>query len=167
MLAHNIRGGFWWHGSRDLIYIPSILLLRYRWQERGSLTKWHLIWKMKQRFNSSIWKKKKKNVITDIHWCLLSIYWDQRVEVVAVRWWVVHFSSGNSDTVSPPCLTPIYSRERRFFEICIPRMRLRNNGPDVGPTSLLQMLIREMKKGEERHYYGLGWWGREGRRQKR
>ena len=26
-------------------------------------------------------------------------------------------------------------------------MRLRNNGPDVGPTSLLQILIREMEKG--------------------
>ena len=26
-------------------------------------------------------------------------------------------------------------------------MRLRNNGPDVGPTSLLQILIREMGKG--------------------
>ena len=45
------------------------------------------------------------------------------------------------------CLAPIYRRERRFFEICIPSMRLRNNGPDVGPTSLLQILIREMRKG--------------------
>jgi len=45
------------------------------------------------------------------------------------------------------CLTPIYRRERRFFEICMPRMRLRNNDSNVGPTSLLQMLIREMKKG--------------------
>ena len=26
-------------------------------------------------------------------------------------------------------------------------MRLRNNSPDVGPTSLLQILIREMGKG--------------------
>ena len=46
------------------------------------------------------------------------------------------------------CLTPIYRRERRFFQICIPSMRLRNNCPGVGPTSLLQMLIREMKKGK-------------------
>jgi len=35
-------------------------------------------------------------------------------------------------------------------------MRLRNNGSNVGPTSLLQMLIREMGKGENGHYYGLG-----------
>ena len=54
------------------------------------------------------------------------------------------------------CLAPIYRRERRFFEISMPGMRLRNNGSNVGPTSLLQMLIREMKKGEDGHYYGLG-----------
>ena len=35
------------------------------------------------------------------------------------------------------CLDPIYRRERRFFDICIPSMRLRNNGSNVGPTSLL------------------------------
>ena len=28
-------------------------------------------------------------------------------------------------------------------------MRLRSNGSNVGPTSLLQMLIREMGKGEK------------------
>ena len=52
----------------------------------------------------------------------------------------MHFSSGNSDTVSPPCLAPIYRRERRFFEIRMPGVRLRNNGSNVGPTSLLQIL---------------------------
>ena len=31
--------------------------------------------------------------------------------------------------------------------MCIPGMRLRNNGSNVGPTSLLQILIREMGKG--------------------
>ena len=54
------------------------------------------------------------------------------------------------------CLTPIYRRERRFFKIYIPGVRLGNNGSNVGPTSLLQMLIREMKKGEDGHYYRLG-----------
>ena len=62
------------------------------------------------------------------------------------------------------CLAPIYRRERRVFEICMPGVRLRNNGSNVGPTSLLQMLIREMEKGEDGYYYGLGWWGREGGR---
>jgi len=38
----------------------------------------------------------------------------------------------------------------------MPGVRLRNNSSNVGPTSLLQMLIMEMKKGEDGHYYGLG-----------
>ena len=46
-----------------------------------------------------------------------------------------------------PCPTPIYRRERRYFELCMPGVRLRNNGSNVGPTSLLQILIREMWKG--------------------
>jgi len=54
------------------------------------------------------------------------------------------------------CLAPIYRRKRRFFEICMPGVRLRNNGSNVGPTSLLQMLIRERKKGEDGHYYRFG-----------
>ena len=45
------------------------------------------------------------------------------------------------------CLAPIYRRERRFFDICILSVRLRNNGSNVGLTSLLQILIREMGKG--------------------
>ena len=45
------------------------------------------------------------------------------------------------------CLAPIYRKERRFFVICIPGVRLRNNGSNVDLTSLLQMLIREMGKG--------------------
>jgi len=39
------------------------------------------------------------------------------------------------------CLTPIYQRERRFFDKCIPSMRLRNNGSNVGLSSLLQILV--------------------------
>ena len=45
------------------------------------------------------------------------------------------------------CLAPIYRRERRFFDVCVPGVRLRNNGSNVGLTSLLQILIREMGKG--------------------
>ena len=33
---------------------------------------------------------------TDIHWYLLNIYGDQSVDVSAVRWWVVRFSSDES-----------------------------------------------------------------------
>ena len=45
-----------------------------------------------------------------------------------------------------PCLTTIYRRERKFFDKCIPGVRLRNNSSDVGPTSLLQILVVQ---GEE------------------
>ena len=45
------------------------------------------------------------------------------------------------------CLTPIYRRERRFFDICISGVRLRNNSSNVGPTSLLQIFIRARGKG--------------------
>ena len=45
------------------------------------------------------------------------------------------------------CLAPIYRRERTFFDICIPGMRLRNNSPDVGLTCLLRFVIREIGKG--------------------
>ena len=37
-----------------------------------------------------------------IHQHLLNIYGDQTVDVSTVRQWVVHFSSGNSDSGSPP-----------------------------------------------------------------
>ena len=40
-------------------------------------------------------------------------------------------------------------------------MRLRNNSPDVGPTSLLQILIREM--GKERTDTIMDWGDGEGK----
>jgi len=46
------------------------------------------------------------------------------------------------------CLAPIYRRERRFFEICMPGVRLRNNGSNVDPTSLLQILYHSERKGK-------------------
>ena len=35
--------------------------------------------------------------LTDIHQCLLDAYEDQTVDASTVRWWVVHFSSGDSN----------------------------------------------------------------------
>jgi len=52
------------------------------------------------------------------------------------------------------CLAPIYRRERRFFDICIPDVRLRNNSSNVGLTSLLQIVVfqgdEEGKKGDRK-----------------
>ena len=40
------------------------------------------------------------------------------------------------------CPAPIYRREKRFFLIYVyPTVRLRHNGPNVSPTSLLQILV--------------------------
>ena len=44
----------------------------------------------------------EKMAPTDIHWCFLNIFGDQRVDVNTVRWWVVHFSSGDSDWKDKP-----------------------------------------------------------------
>ena len=49
VLAHSVRGGSWWYLSRYLPKFHYILLPRERWQQRGSLTKWHLEIQMKQR----------------------------------------------------------------------------------------------------------------------
>jgi len=38
---------------------------------------------------------------SDIHWCLLNVYGDQTVDVSTASWWLVHFSSGDSDTGLP------------------------------------------------------------------
>jgi len=49
------------------------------------------------------------------------------------------------------CFSPIYRRERRFFDICIPNKRLRNNGSNVGLTSLLEILaIQGEEEGKKR-----------------
>ena len=48
ILAHNIRGGYWWYGNRGWTSPPIflyILLLCDRWQQWGNLIKWHLTWK--------------------------------------------------------------------------------------------------------------------------
>ena len=44
----------------------------------------------------------KKTAPTDIHWLMLNIYGDQTVDVSTMRWWVVHFSNGNSDVKEKP-----------------------------------------------------------------
>ena len=93
MLAHSIRGRWWWYGSTGSTFLPMFcytLLLCNRWQQRGRLTKWHLTWKCRwskdMSLNSYIWKK----------WHLLTF-----TDVSTVRWWVVCFSSG--DNVTSTC----------------------------------------------------------------
>ena len=50
-----------------------------------------------------------------------------------------------------------YQSERRFFDICIPDGRLRNNASSVGLTSLLQILNNQGDgEGQASDYYELG-----------
>ena len=44
----------------------------------------------------------EKMAPTDIHPCLVNVYGDQIAGVSTVRQWVVYFSSGDSDSRSPP-----------------------------------------------------------------
>ena len=44
-----------------------------------------------------------------------------------------------------PCLAPNYRRERRFFEICMPGVRLRNNGSN----GWSDQFITNVNKGDE------------------
>ena len=44
----------------------------------------------------------KKTVPNDIHRRLLNVYGDETVDVSTVRWWVVRFSSGDSEVKDKP-----------------------------------------------------------------
>jgi len=96
-----VRSGCWWYGSKGWTF-PTIfcyiLLLCDRWQQRSNMTKWCLtwecIWSKGMSLNSSM---QEKTALIDIHQHLLNVYEDQTLDVSTVRWWVVHFSSGDSD----------------------------------------------------------------------
>jgi len=59
----------------------------------------------------------EKMASTDIHQHSLTVYGDQAVDVSTVRRWVLRFSSGNSDSGSPPLGQIFTSRECRLFLI--------------------------------------------------
>jgi len=64
MLAHEVRGGCWWEGSRDWTFLPIFcyfLLPCNRWQQRGSLTKGYLTWKCVYSKGVSLNSSMRKN----------------------------------------------------------------------------------------------------------
>ena len=105
MLDHNIRGRWWWYGSRGWTLLPTLhytLLLYDRRQQRGtdkmaSDVKVHMKQKCVTEFLHA-----EKMAPTDIHWHSLNVYGDQTLDMSTVRWWVVHFSGGNSDMKDKP-----------------------------------------------------------------
>ena len=85
MLAHNIRGRWWWYRSRGWTFPPTfyyMLSLCDRWQQRGSLTTWHLTqaraWSKGVKLNSSTWER---IAATDTHRCSLNVSGEQRGDV--------------------------------------------------------------------------------------
>ena len=57
-------------------------------------------------------EKKSPN---DIHQHLANVYGDQPVDVSTVRWWVVRFSSGDSNSGSPPLVQIFMSTACRLL----------------------------------------------------
>ena len=93
MLAHNFRNRYWCLAVRSSHQYP-ILFPCNRWQQRSSLTKWHLTWKCiwskGVSLNSCMRKKWHSLTFTD---SLLNIFEDHTVDVRMVKWWVVQFSN--------------------------------------------------------------------------
>jgi len=85
-INHDFRDRGWWYDSKGRATHPIHyynVLPCDRWQQRGSLTKWHL----KQRCGIELLHTGKKI----IHWYWLSVYRARPVDVSTVRQWV-HFS---------------------------------------------------------------------------
>jgi len=59
----------------------------------------------------------EKMALTDTHQHLLNVYRDQTLDVSTVRRWVVHFSSGDSNSGSPPLVQIFISAACRLLFI--------------------------------------------------
>ena len=105
MLTYDVRGGCWWYCSRGKTFPPTfhyMLLPCDRWQQRGSLTEWHLTWKCvwseSVSLNSSMWKKWHPLTFIDACWMLMepkqwmSALWE--VGRAFQKWWQWVHSAG-------------------------------------------------------------------------
>ena len=78
MLIYNIRDRCWWNGSRGAAFplvFHYMFLLCDRWQQRGSLTEWLLMWKCirskGEELNPSMQKKWHPLTFVDICWMFI------------------------------------------------------------------------------------------------
>jgi len=113
MLVRNIICGCWWYGSRGWTFLSRfhyMLLLRYKWQQKGSLTKWCLTWKCLwskvESLNSSM--KNKLYPLTFIHICWTFMENKQRMWV---QW------SGRWCISAVMTVTVIHLRWCRFLSV--------------------------------------------------
>ena len=86
MLAHDIRGKYWWYGSRSWTFPPKLhyILLLCNWCQQCALS----------RGVALSFTMLKKIASINTYWQLLNVYGDQTVDVCTPRWWVMYFSSG-------------------------------------------------------------------------
>ena len=104
MFVHYVRGECWWYDSRGWTFPPIfcyILLLSNRWQQRCSLTKWHLTF-MSCKSVSLNFSMQKKNCTHGHSSTLAECLWRPHSVYRHTRWWVVCFSNGNSDVKDKP-----------------------------------------------------------------
>ena len=123
ILAHAIRVGCWWYGSRGWIFPPIsryMLLPCDRWQKRGTLTDWRLPWKctwnnvchwdLPCRTNGTCWHSPT----------LVNTDRDQTVDVNTVRGgWCIFSSSDSSHLHSYRCLEAWHTALVHHWKKCI------------------------------------------------
>ena len=104
---------------------------------------WKYAWSKAVSLNSSTWKKMTH---TDIH-RLLNIYGDQTVDVSTVRQWVVHFSSGNSDSGSLPLVKTFMNTAWWLFQHLIAVANAYLMVVTVLKNSILSLRMCSIKSG--------------------
>ena len=110
MSTHNTRGGCWWYSSRGWTFSPiscNMLLLCDRWQQRCSLTEWHLtwrcIWSRCVELNSSVQKKWHPLTFISTYWLFMETKEWMRaqwgcgwcISAVATAMWRTSHAPGN------------------------------------------------------------------------
>ena len=99
MLASNVRGGCQWYGSRGRTFPPVSLTCCCCMRDSSRGAVWHR--SVDEAKYGTELLHVKKMVPTDINQHMLNVDGNQPVDVSTVRRWVVHFSSGNSNSGSP------------------------------------------------------------------
>ena len=91
MLAHKVRSGWWWYGSK---IFHCILLLCNRWQQWQNGMTWNCVGSKGESLNSSVRKSLHPLTFTDTCWmCMENKQWCKHSEAVGgstQQWWQQH-----------------------------------------------------------------------------
>ena len=101
IIAHDVTDGRWWCGSRGWTFPPTfhyILLPCGRWQKRGSLMQWYLmwegVWSKGVELNSSVREKWHQLTFFDAWWMFIETKHWEHSEVVAGVFQAVETETG-------------------------------------------------------------------------